>query len=122
MIAPIRLYFPLFTVNQLTCGITRPYTAEINKLRQFSCSVRGEIKHARIPSQLLPIHVHIIFYTNRENNINNYVFIATKLVELLEQEVIIQSADTRCINQLTVEVKPSTLLEKEGCLIQFIKH
>ena len=50
------------------------------------------------------------------------MFIATKLTDLLEQEVIIQSADTRCISKLTVEVKPSTLLEKEGCLIQFIKH
>jgi len=121
LIQPIRLYFPLFTVNQLTCGISRPYTADINKLRQFACSIRGSIKHARIPSELLPIHVHIIFYTNRENNINNYMFIATKLADLLEQEVIIQSHDTRCVNKLTVEVQPSSIQEKEGCLIQFIK-
>ena len=121
MIKPLRLYFPLFTVNQLTCGITRPYTAEINKLRQFSCSIRGDVKHDRIPSTDLPIHIHIIFYSNRENNINNYLFIGNKIIEILEQEVIIQSLDTRCVNRFTVEVKPATLLEREGCLIQFFK-
>ena len=120
MIAPIRLYFPMFSVNQLTCGVTRPYNAEINKLRQFSCSIRGDVQHDRIPSHLLPVHIHIIFYSNRENNINNYVFIANKLLEILEQQVIIQSLDTRCVSRFTIEVRPATLLEKEGCLIQFL--
>ena len=119
--ASIRLYFPIFTANQLFSPIISEYKRTKNRLQTLFSNILPQLKRKGfVPSDKLPVGITINFIINKDNfDTPSLLLLAYKIVQAIRSADIIQDTNNLCLSKISFSYtkRPS----EEGCEISFFK-
>lgn len=120
----IRLYFPIFSVNQLLSPVVGEFRQARDKLLMFNTKLLYMLpKNARVPSEKLPVGVYIKFFTTKDHyQVENFCFIAYQIVKVLGHATIIQDTNLSCVWGVAYDVEIIEKQCEEGCEISFVEN
>lgn len=121
---PIRLYFELFSVNQLLSPIISEYRLARKRLLLFHQEIFAQMpKNARVDSRKLPVGIYIKYYTTKDHYlVENFSLITYQIIKTLVHFSILQSNNLDCIDGVAYDVELVSRQQDEGCEIVFISH
>ena len=117
---PIRLFFPLFSSNQLITGANSAYRQEINKLRRFGINYIDPYL-PKIKLRNYPYKFSVIFYIyeNDDYDMISCNTIANYILNEFREFGAIQSTDYRVVSKIEIQIKKVVSKLGEGCEICF---
>lgn len=116
---PLRLYFTVFSANQLFSPIIGEYRLSKKRLESFYGDILPQLKRrGHIDSRRLPVNVHIQFFTTKDNFQPQALLLLTyKIIDALKACDIIQDTNNRCVQGISFQVIQRRA--DEGCEITF---